>query len=71
MLVPGLRSRGWKMRIVGRKDGEFLCYNGGREGGRDIWNGSELCRSMMWGNGEKNHVFRNCINLPLKGRDAL
>jgi len=32
ILAAGLRSSGWKMRMLGRKDGEFLCYNGGRVG---------------------------------------
>jgi hypothetical protein len=31
ILAAGLRSSGWEMRMVGRKDGEFLCYSGGRE----------------------------------------
>ena len=61
ILAAGLRSSGWKMRMLGRKDGEYLCCNGGRE---RVWDGSELCSSMIWGIGEKVNVFRSCINLP-------
>jgi hypothetical protein len=33
------------------------------EGGRDIWDGSELCRPKIWGTGEMGSVGRICINL--------
>jgi hypothetical protein len=51
----------WKIEWWGEKTANFFAVT---EEGRDIWDGSQLCRSMIWVIGEKANVFRICINLP-------